>query len=652
MDKKYLATLEWQPCALPKKRGKHAYKKIVQARTVTTRQGDVLEVALYNPDRTPRCRIYIDKRTWHTQTPDGCWHKDTLGYAVNAYCTYVSQYDVDITAGSGQAVLGYLQPKHEDDPIRAIQEHMDQIKRESACCAEQRKEQRMLAYFARLPELPDGIDGWIRSGPLRNSRYLFIAPVGGRRGTTRPAYCTHCERDVELPRAAHHGQMYSCPMCGSHAACKSMGVSRTRLCDTAAFSVLQRAGDDVFIRQCRAVRDYRGDPRRVTTVIRDEYRYVVGRKTYQWKSDGRDTWEQTSRVYNALSGPCYCPDYDALFAGLPAARHGIREYAEHISPYYISYMAALPKHPYLEYMVKAGLYRLAGEIVTRSGYGNDDMRDYGFCDRARSLPELLDVSRQDLQFLRQTDTGLYMLPVFRELRRRTEKVSAADWRFVCGQKYMGNCLWEILQYCSLHRCANYLRRQYALAEGTGIYDGYYAVLRDWYDYTVEAEKLGYDLHDDAILRPRSLADMHARISRLIEERANADLNERLRIIGARLQLDYGYAEDGLMIVAPACTEDFAAEGRVLGHCVGGYASRVAEGATAILFIRRTSAPETPYYTLELQDGQVIQCRTKHNKSYTQDPPVKAFVGRWLHKIVQPAEKRTKNQKEAQRLRIA
>lgn len=43
-----------------------------------------------------------------------------------------------------------------------------------------------------------------------------------------------------------------------------------------------------------------------------------------------------------------------------------------------------------------------------------------------------------------------------------------------------------------------------------------------------------------------------------------------------------------------------AEGQALHHCVGGYALRMAEGKTAIFFIRLAEEPDRPYYTLELQ----------------------------------------------------
>lgn len=81
-------------------------------------------------------------------------------------------------------------------------------------------------------------------------------------------------------------------------------------------------------------------------------------------------------------------------------------------------------------------------------------------------------------------------------------------------------------------------------------------------------------------------------------------------------------------------KELSDEGAALRHCVGGYIQRMAEGKTAIFFIRRTDAPELPFFTLELQDKRVVQCRTEQNRSYTSEPAVKEFVDLWMKTVVE------------------
>lgn len=58
-------------------------------------------------------------------------------------------------------------------------------------------------------------------------------------------------------------------------------------------------------------------------------------------------------------------------------------------------------------------------------------------------------------------------------------------------------------------------------------------------------------------------------------------------------------------------------------CVGTYVDRVAKGQTHIFFVRRVEEPDTPYFTMEYNNGRVIQCRGSHNCGMPAS--VKAFV---------------------------
>ncbi len=90
-----------------------------------------------------------------------------------------------------------------------------------------------------------------------------------------------------------------------------------------------------------------------------------------------------------------------------------------------------------------------------------------------------------------------------------------------------------------------------------------------------------------------------------------------------------------MIRPPISQEEVANEGEALRHAVVCYLGKIAEGATSILFIRRVSEPNKPFYTLELNPKtlRVVQCRTKHNASYEENPEVMGFVETWVEEVV-------------------
>jgi hypothetical protein len=68
----------------------------------------------------------------------------------------------------------------------------------------------------------------------------------------------------------------------------------------------------------------------------------------------------------------------------------------------------------------------------------------------------------------------------------------------------------------------------------------------------------------------------------------------------------------LILRVPRDTQEIKNEGAALHHCVGTYVDRVAKGQTHIFFVRRVEEPDTPYFTMEYNNGRVIQCRGNHN----------------------------------------
>lgn len=98
-----------------------------------------------------------------------------------------------------------------------------------------------------------------------------------------------------------------------------------------------------------------------------------------------------------------------------------------------------------------------------------------------------------------------------------------------------------------------------------------------------------------------------------------------------------YREEKLLIRAAESPEELAKESAALHHCVRTYVDRVARGDCAILFIRKVSEPDKPYFTLELSPkGDIAQCRGSHNCAYPQK--VAEFIEHWQKWIKQQKKK--------------
>lgn len=142
-------------------------------------------------------------------------------------------------------------------------------------------------------------------------------------------------------------------------------------------------------------------------------------------------------------------------------------------------------------------------------------------------------------------------------------------------------------------------------------------LQTWIDYLDAAEHLGLDLENDVIRMPKELHRAHdsrcAAWAAIQErQRETADRERRAALlkgykeIRQKLEKRYAFEADGLRIVIPKDAAEIVAEGRMLKHCVGGYADRHLEGKTTILFLRRVEAPEIPYVTIEMTAGGEIR----------------------------------------------
>lgn len=83
------------------------------------------------------------------------------------------------------------------------------------------------------------------------------------------------------------------------------------------------------------------------------------------------------------------------------------------------------------------------------------------------------------------------------------------------------------------------------------------------------------------------------------------------------------------ILVPRKLSEITEEGIKLSHCVGGYIDRVARGMTNILFLRKNSEKDSPFYTIEVRDGNVIQIHGKYNRWLGNNPEAIKFVVDWL-----------------------
>lgn len=90
-----------------------------------------------------------------------------------------------------------------------------------------------------------------------------------------------------------------------------------------------------------------------------------------------------------------------------------------------------------------------------------------------------------------------------------------------------------------------------------------------------------------------------------------------------------------LIRFPNDMHDLIMEGSTMHHCVASYADRVIEGSSIIFFMRKTSAPDNPYITMEFnRKGELVQARKRCNAS-VGDRTESAYIRQFQKEILMP-----------------
>ena len=168
---------------------------------------------------------------------------------------------------------------------------------------------------------------------------------------------------------------------------------------------------------------------------------------------------------------------------------------------------------------------------------------------------------------------------------------------------------------SVNRMVNYLKKQ-------KIAPGKFTIM--WRDYLRMAREEGYDTTDDIVRFPKDLKARHDQLVEVRNQRKDDKRLEGYKKLDDRIKerlpdmKDYFWEDREYMIIPAGTCKELMDEGRTLHHCVGSsdtYMRKMADGVSWILFLRRKSELEKPYYTIEisLKDDHIIQFYSEYDR---------------------------------------
>ena len=511
--------------------------------------------------------------------------------------------------------------------------------------------------YRLCPEaLPEGMIDYIRREVLPKDR-VIIYKKGNVNGI-----CTVCGTQVRaMGRRFTQSAYATCPNCGARVSCvlEDGCAFAANYIENIVAAQKGTDGETVFFRQWLLHRDNSARWEHIEDFLQETVRYAIrGNKTAKWQKQGKDSYYMRTERYELdewtrwQDNRIYDGSYFFYPGGIEEALSGtamqyadlegyLEERGHNRNPiYFLEYHA---KYPVIEFLWKAG-YR---NIVHNRIFGMDRENRNAILWERKKLKECFKFPLRILKLMPPEEWSLNDIQRVNDLwERYGGKITDTEIQLVLQSK-VDIQLWSgATPYANAGRILKYIKNQTDKREEKNPDRRIISqndTARVYRDYLQECEQLRIDLQDKEILFPKDLTAAHNRTMEQVKFEKNKADQEKFQKAVEKLE-KFAWSE-GEFFIRPAREQmELTAEGKALHHCVGGYIRRMAEGETAIFFLRKVSEPDKPFYTLELQKKRVIQCRTEHNASYDRNPDVKNFVDMWMEKVVKKGGK--KKAKEA------
>lgn len=449
-------------------------------------------------------------------------------------------------------------------------------------------------------------------------------------GKKNRAVCTNCgyEWDIAPREYSHmHGLKDVCPCCEAELVCVSAGRGRRSYEEQHRLMTFASDGKNLWIVQNDVLvsfvefgeaQIYRSMSE-VFKISADEqrhWRYSEG----WWGSVAR--WDEL-KTFNPAPLP------HAMYYASKWSQHIFREGFEEILqnsdcrflagedlekalgwPSVATWIALQMRYPALELLRKGGYDKLARHRLT--GYGN---YQNAINIRGTSIEKALRLPKKWAKALRRADISETItskeLKEFQKADDKLKQAAIDSWdaytKLITSYRAEEYML-AIRKHTSIEKYLYYMG-------GQRTHDPTMFV-----DYIESAYLLGWDLRRSSVLFPPDIKRAHDEATALRDMEKNAEKDKKIRMHA----IDIDYQIHNLIALPAMSQQELNNESSALSHCVKTYGDRVADGKTLIYFVRRTSLPDEPYYTLEIspKDGHVVQCRGLKNCSMTEE--VKEF----------------------------
>jgi len=537
-----------------------------------------------------------------------------------------------------------------------------------------------------------GLREWVSDGYLKPKLFYDVCKDGAGKPTGEcTVKCTYCggEGTVQKAKAISHRNVTECPFCGM----KAEVLCRNRIPSGwtykyAKIAMLQKVSETEYLWRYFSTAEHI-DVEKMTRKVDDlfevgrdfvqikdpekgeveyeryEYFDANGRLRWwkAWDNGTRMRWSQMQRITGLeryAYGSAVYPGNLAQVLGGNAFRHF--PFTEQVlarpcqGAHYEFALEGYLLSPGIEKIIKTGLYDVAAAVLFRQVKEVDE-------SASTVLGYLRLQNRNQLASLVRNGGTIGVLSFIQEALRHGKELTDGEIKLrseMDGYISKNGQLKEILASGADTRAfLRYMMKELGL---TNLKDSrnYYRFITAYAEYVRDMAFIGVGLtkknrYPSQLFKALESASKQVELKKKLMEldrlkELNNSIDKVAKRVERKLRQELLGNEDGLFvsekdkycIVLPHSITDLSAEGAALSHCLGshGYDSRIAEGESLILFVRRKTRPETSFYTMEygLKEKAILQCRTSGDGSYDAVEPEGFEVKRAIFQLVKDRKK--------------
>ena len=489
--------------------------------------------------------------------------------------------------------------------------------------------------MALIPELPKTFEEWMRKD-VAKEYYIFYEYT--RKGA-ETGYCSRCQRFVPIT-GAKHGKETRCPVCKTKAVFKSHNRIQTLGTGWYFGEIIQRFRGGIVVRRFEQEQWYRDrnydDPHIFTGETERIMMFDDGRmKRYEWgcyknkfmrwiEDKG---WFPGKETYYQPSGIKLYKRNLAKLKKTSLLKLSAIDLWPKLPTSTTKYLAIERGNPAVEMLARLGMFRLAKDLV-KADYDRKLL-----AQGETEISRILKIDKCRLKRMKAMDANIYHLKWM-----QYEKLANTIWPDDMIKDF-GNA--EILSsdFGFLHtpishvKCYNYLKKQAEIMDET-----LKQTLYTWRDYVNMADSMKMDTKNDQIARPKDVKQAHDELIMLKQaagmEKQAKKIEKDWPKVNAQLPKlkKFEFTQGEYAIIAPENVLDIVKEGTILRHCVHTcdyYFDRITKDESYLFFLRRSSQPDVPWYTLEVEpSGNIRQKRTTGDNQNADFQKAVQFLKKW------------------------